>query len=317
MDKFFLVEYNIIMGKNNKISLIKQVLYSIFIGLIGCLGVIFTVLYVNTFNDGFWFNYSEIIVAICVSFISVLTVLSITFLKHKKVLIYKLFFLIVVCICVVIFLLYLLKITGFLNRFNTVEKFRNYIQSFGNYAVILFVLIQFLQVVVLPIPAFITVGAGVLLFGPFRGGLYSSIGIIFGSIVAFYIGRIFGFKVAKWLVGQDNLKKGLKAIKGKDRLILTFMFLFPFFPDDILCFVAGITTISPLFFIIMIIVTRLISVFASSYSMNNSIIPYNTWWGVAIWISFFLFTFFVMILIYKKGDKIEKRFFSYKKKLNK
>ena len=33
-------------------------------------------------------------------------------------------------------------------------------------AVILFILIQFLQVVVLPIPAFITVGAGVLLFGP-------------------------------------------------------------------------------------------------------------------------------------------------------
>jgi hypothetical protein len=27
--------------------------------------LVFTVLYVNTFNDGFWFEYSEIIVAIC------------------------------------------------------------------------------------------------------------------------------------------------------------------------------------------------------------------------------------------------------------
>jgi len=305
------------MGKNKKMSMVKQVLFSIFIGLMGCFAVVFTVLYVNTFSDGFWFDYSEIIVAVCVSIISILTVLSITFLKYKKDVVYKLFFLLIISIFLVIISLYLLKITGFLSRFNTIEKFRKYIQSFGNYAVILFVVIQFLQVVVLPIPAFITVGAGVLLFGPLRGAFYSSIGIIVGSIVAFYIGRIFGFKVAKWLVGEDSLRKGLKTIKGKDKLILTFMFLFPFFPDDILCFVAGITTISPLFFVVMIIITRLISVFVSSFSMNNSIIPYNTWWGIVIWILFFLFTFFVMVLIYKKGDKIEKMFFRNGKKHSK
>lgn len=305
------------MGKNKKMSMVKQVLYSIFIGLMGCFAVVFTVLYVNTFSDGFWFDYSEIIVAVCVSLISILTVLSITFLKYKKDVVYKLFFLLVISIFLVIISLYLLKITGFLNRFNTVEKFRKYIQSFGNYAVILFVVIQFLQVVVLPIPAFITVGAGVLLFGPLKGAFYSSIGIIFGSIVAFYIGRIFGFKVAKWLVGEDSLRKGLKTIKGKDKLILTFMFLFPFFPDDILCFVAGVTTISPLFFVVMIIITRLISVFVSSFSINNSIIPYDTWWGIVLWVLFFLLTFLIMVLIYKKGDKVEKMFFGNNKKHSK
>ena len=205
-----------------------------------------------------------------------------------------------------------LKITGFLDRIDSVEDFRQYISSFGNLAVIIFVVLQFMQVVVLPIPAFITVGAGVLLFGPLRGGFLSCIGIISGSIVAYYIGRIFGYKVVKWLVGEQSLNKGLKMVAGKDKLILTLAFLFPFFPDDMLCFVAGITTISPLFFIVMIFVTRIISVFASSFSMNNNIIPYDTWWGILLWILFFVLTIFIFYIVWKKGDVIEKKIFGKK-----
>ena len=201
--------------------------------------------------------------------------------------------------------LYFLSVSGFLDRINSVDEFRRYIQSFGPYAVILFVVLQFLQVVILPIPSFITVGAGVLLFGPFLGSIYSSIGIIIGSIVAYYIGRIFGVKVVKWLVGEQALNKALKMIKGKDKVVLIFMFLFPFFPDDVLCFIAGITTIMPSYFIPMIIVVRLITVFISSYSMNNSIIPYNTWWGIVLWIIFIILTIVATILICKYGDKIQ------------
>jgi uncharacterized membrane protein YdjX (TVP38/TMEM64 family) len=210
-----------------------------------------------------------------------------------------------------------LKISGFLDRINSVEDFREYISSFGNYAVILFILIQFLQVIVLPIPSFITVGAGVLLFGALYGAIFSAIGIILGSVVAFIIGRFFGFKVAKWLVGEESLQKGLKSIRGKDKLILTFMFLFPFFPDDVLCFVAGITTVSATYFIIMICIVRVVTVFASSYSMNNSIIPYNTWWGILLWIVFFAATIVLTIIIYKYGEKIEKAIFKKRKKQRK
>ncbi len=302
------------MNKSKKLSLLKEILCDVFIGLVGCLGVIFTVLYVDTFESGVWYSYSNVIIAVSVSIISVLTVLAIVFLNGNKTFVYKLFLLVIVCLALVMISLYFLKTSGFLSKIDSVDKFREYINSYGNYAIFLFLLIQFLQVVVLPIPAFITVGAGVLLFGALKGAILSSIGIILGSIVAFLIGRIFGFKVAKWLVGEDNLNKGLKAIKGKDKVILTFMFIFPFFPDDILCFVAGITTMSTTFFIVMIIITRIISIFASSYSMNNSIIPYNTWWGILLWIIFIAVTLFLMVMLYKKGDKIEKLFSKKKNK---
>ena len=302
------------MRKIKKLSLLKEILCDVFIGLVGCLAVIFTVLYVDTFENGVWYSYSSVITAVTVSIISILTVLAIVFLNGNKTFIYKLFLLVIVCLAIIMISLYFLKVSGFLNKIDSVEKFREYINSYGNYAVFLFVLIQFLQVVVLPIPAFITVGAGVLLFGPLKGSILSCVGIILGSIVAFFIGRVFGFKVAKWLVGEESLNKGLNVIKGKDKVILTFMFLFPFFPDDILCFVSGITTMSTTFFIVMIFITRIISIFASSYSMNNSIIPYDTWWGILIWIIFISLTLFLMTLLYKKGDKIESYF---KKRKNK
>ena len=281
------------------------------VSLLGCAGIVFAVLYIETFSNGFVAEYSTFLITVSSAIITVLTMLAIMFIGKTSGILHKLFFITVFLIASVLAALYILKISGFLDKIDSVEDLRSYISSYGSYAALAFILIQFLQVVVLPIPAFITVGSGVLLFGPLYGAIYSCTGIILGSLVAFFIGRLFGVKVARWLVGQENLEKGLKTIKGKDKIVLTFMFLFPFFPDDILCFVAGITTVSPLFFVIMIFITRIISVFASSYSMNNSIIPYDTWWGILLWIIFFIITILLTVLIYKKGDKIEKQFSNF------
>lgn len=302
------------MRKCKNLAIIKEILYISLISLFGCAGIVFSVLYIDTFQSGFWYDNSNVLTAVSVSIISVLTVLSITFLSHTKKFIYKLFFLLVMLLFLLVCALYFIKITGFLDRIDSVDDFRQYVSSFGAYASVLFVIIQFLQVVVLPIPAFITVGAGVLLFGPLIGAILSCVGIILGSLVAFSIGRIFGIKVARWLVGEDNLRSWLKKIKGKDKVVLTFMFLFPFFPDDVLCFVCGITSMSSVFFTVMIFIVRIITVFISSYSMNNSIIPYDTWWGIALWIVFFALTILLTVFIYKKGDKIEKIFFNKRKK---
>ncbi len=301
------------MEKNNA-SILKEVLNIIAIFLLGCAGIVFATLYVDTFDEGFFAEYSAVIISLSVAVISVLTVLTLIFLRINKKFVYKILYVSVILIACVAFLLYLLKITGFFDKIDGVEAFRKYIESFGNFAIIMFILLQFLQVVVLPIPSFITVGAGVLLFGPFRGSVYSCIGIICGSLAAFFIGRVFGYKVASWLVGKEDLDKALKSVKGKDKAVLTFMFIFPFFPDDLLCFVAGITSMSTLYFTVMIFITRIVSVFVSSYSMNNSIIPFNTWWGLLLWGVVIAATIVLTVLVYKKGDKVQK-FFAKKRKI--
>ncbi len=302
-------------------TLLKEILNFILIFLLGSAGVIFTVLFLDTFKDGFLYDYKGIVEAFAIGLITICTVLTYIFREIRKDFIYKCCYLVIVFIAIALIGLYLLSVFGFWDKITSVEEFREYIESFGGAAVFIFITIQFAQVVVLPIPSFITVGASVLCFGPFRGAVYSFIGSFIGSVVAFGIGRIFGYKVASWLVGQDNLDKTVQSVKGKDRAVLTFMFLFPFFPDDILCFVAGLSSMSWVFFIVMIFITRVISIFTATFSMNNSIIPYDTWWGLLLWGAVLAVTVFMTVWIYKKGDKIEAffqgKFLSKNKRKNK
>lgn len=288
-----------------KILLIKKGLNILFFIFVGVVGIVFTILYVDTFNYEFLLKNSVTINAITVFVFSLLTILSIVFFNNNKEFVYKLFLCIIILITISVVSLFFIKKTGFFDRIKSVDDFREYISSFGSWTVVVFIACQFLQVVVLPIPSFITIGAGVLLFGPFLGATFSCIGIIAGSILAFFIGRIFGYNIVKWLIGEKALDKALEYIEGKDKVVLTFMFLFPFFPDDVLCFVAGITKMSSAFFVGMIVIVRIICIFLSSYSLNNSLIPYDTWWGILLWVLFLAVTIFLAIILYKKTVKIK------------
>ena len=293
---------------NKRNDLFNKIFNVTALSLLGLAIIVFGELYLNTFSHGFFYENKLLLSILLVAVASIVTIFAIIFFYLNKKVVYKLLFITSVLLFAFVLLFYILKITGFLDKVDSIDDLRDYVSSFGNFAVIIFILLQFLQVVLLPIPSFITVGAGVLLFGPLKCAIFSCIGIILGSIVSYFIGRVFGYRVAKWLVGENELKRGLQIVKGKDKVVLTFMFLFPLFPDDVLCFVAGITTISPTFFIIMIFITRIISIFASCYSINNSIIPYNTWWGILIWCALFAVAIITMFFVYKNGEKLENLF---------
>lgn len=308
--------------KKEKIEILKTVLSCSVIVVLGAAAIVFGLLYMNLTNISFLERHTSLIEALFIIIIGLITIISVVCQLSDKKFVYRLTFLTLILMTAALAVLYVMQITGLWDKIDSVEDLRNYVSGFGGYAVFIFIAIQFLQVVVLPIPGFITVSVGVLLFGAFRGSVYSVIGIVSASIVAFFIGRVFGYKVAGWLVGKENLDKGLELVKGKDKVILTFMFLFPFFPDDVLCFVAGLSSMSVPYYIVMITITRIINIVVSAYSVNGSIIPYNTWWGILLWIAVFILVAALCYAIYKHGDKIEnffkskfsKRKNNYKKK---
>lgn len=224
----------------------------------------------------------------------------------------------IICLDVFSFVFFIISATGIISKLTSIEALRDYIASFGATAVLIFILFQFLQVVILPIPGSVSVGVGVALFGPLRCSVFSFIGIFSGSVVAFAIGRIIGYKAVCWIVGKEDLDKWLKKLKGKDYLLLSIMFLLPLFPDDILCFVAGLSSITWLYFIIMIVITRAISVLTTSFSLQ--LIPFNTWWGIMIWIILAAAVIVSFWLVWKYSDKIDgfiKRKFKIKNKKRK
>ena len=81
------------------------------------------------------------------------------------------------------------------------------------------------------------------------------------------------------------------------------MFLLPMFPDDVLCFVAGLSSMTWGYFIIMIIVTRIIAVVSTAYSVG--FIPFNTWWGILIWLALLALVILAFWLVCKYSDKID------------
>lgn len=292
---------------NKKVnSYVSYVLIIAAVAISGIFGIVFFSLFVKTIESGFIFENSTLLLYVVGIILTLCTVLSVAFLFTKYQVISKTFILTTVLICLAAIGLYFLGKSGFFNKITSVEAFRTYIESFGTYAPVCFITVQFLQVVVLPIPSFITVAAGVLMFGAFYGAIYSCIGIIAGTYVAYFLGRWLGYKTVRWLVGEDTLKKWLTYTADKDKWVFTLMFFFPFFPDDLLCFIAGIVKLDTKFFIIMTLIARIVSIFTSSYSLNNNLIPYDTWWGICIWILLFILTLWFVWLISKRLHKTQK-----------
>lgn len=248
-------------------------------------------------------EHRTLLVSLVMGLMFIVMLCSLIFYIFEFKSLYRLAICLIVCLLILSGIFFAVCATGFIKDMTSIEALREYIESSGNWAVWVFILFQFLQVVILPIPSTVTVMAGVALFGPLKCSLFSFIGIFIGSVLAFGIGRWLGYKVVSWIVGKEDLDKWLKKIKGKDYLILSIMFLLPLFPDDVLCFIAGLSSMTWGYFLVMIFVTRALSITLSAYSFDT--IPFTTWWGILCWALIISAVVALFWLVCKYSDKID------------
>ncbi len=116
-----------------------------------------------------------------------------------------------------------------------------FITSFYPYDVIVFIAMQFLQVVFAPIPGDVTGLIGGYLYGPFWGTLYSTIGLTAGSWLAFMLGRFFGLPFVEKTVRPETLQRYDYLLEHKGALVSFILFLIPGFPKDYLCYILGLS----------------------------------------------------------------------------
>lgn len=288
----------------------KEGLLPVLLFILSSLATVFlTVFCMSRFRSGFLYEHAATITSAAVGIELIYIAAALVFLLRRCKTVFKFMLTGLVLAALLLLILLVLQLTGLWERIDSVEGLRELIASTGAWGPIVFILLQALQVFLLPLPGVLTVGAGVLMFGEWQCCIYSYIGILAGSIVAFGIGRMVGYRAAAWLVGRETLDTWLQKVKGKDKSILTVMFILPIFPDDLLCFVSGLSTMSWKFFIVMQLIARAISVAMTSFSLGGKIIPYNTWWGILLWALIAAAIIAVFIVIYKKGEKIERWFF--------
>lgn len=147
---------------------------------------------------------------------------------------------IVLIITVVVVIIYWDAIISF---FQNPEQIKEAVKQAGPWGPIVFIAVQFLQILIAPIPGQ-TVGflAGAL-FGPWLGLLYSMIGAILGFTTVFILAKLLGRPFVERFVKKEDLQKFDKLTKNAGPLVLFLIFLLPGFPDDAICYLAGLSSL--------------------------------------------------------------------------
>lgn len=149
------------------------------------------------------------------------------------------------------------------NFFAVGGTFQAYLVKLGILAPCLFILIQIVQVVYPVIPGGLTCVLGHVVFGPFLGFIYNTVGIFIGSLISFMLARKYGAQFAKIFVSDDTYNKYIPCLdKGKYfERFLAAAFILPGFPDYFLCMVAGLGKMSLLKFTAIFLLAKPVTLY--------------------------------------------------------
>ncbi len=129
-------------------------------------------------------------------------------------------------------------------------RIENFLRSLGPWGPVGLIIIQALQVFLFPIPGFFGMLGG-FLFGFAPGLLYSQIGTVFGSMIAFFLAKTFGRPLVKRFVNRDKLDQLDTLARDKGKLFFLIYYLVPYVPKDAMCYVAGLTPLSYLAYLMI------------------------------------------------------------------
>ncbi|RXK47988.1 TVP38/TMEM64 family protein [Halorientalis pallida] len=130
------------------------------------------------------------------------------------------------------------------------------LRSYGPFTPVVFATVQAVQVVVAPVPGQILAGVAGYLFGTLPGTLYTIVGVVIGSAVVFGASRLYGRPYVERVLTEDTLDRWDRFLDRTGVPGLFVLFLLPTFPDDILCFVAGLSEIDPPTFLALVLFGR-------------------------------------------------------------
>ncbi|WP_439026565.1 TVP38/TMEM64 family protein [Haloarchaeobius sp. DT45] len=140
---------------------------------------------------------------------------------------------------------------------------------FEQWAPVVFVAIQTAQVILAPVPGQTLGGVGGFLFGWVAGTTYSILGVALGSYLVFRFARAYGRPAVEDWVTDDVLDGFDDFVDDHGEAGLFLAFLFPAFPDDALCFVAGLSPVSGRRFLALVVLGRLPSFVAVAYAGDS------------------------------------------------
>ena len=196
--------------------------------------------------------------------------------------------------------LWALYATGFFQAAGSPEAMGEYIARCAPWSHLAYFGIQLASVIVAPIPSNITAAAGAWLFGLWPAFLLTWGAVVLGSALVFTLARVLGQEFAGQFVGEKLSDKYLDLLRRKRDVFLALAFLFPFFPDDLLCILAGLTDISFKRFLLLVVAARPWGLLVAC--MVGSATVAIPWWGMGL---LGIGGLALFLLALKYGDRLE------------
>ena len=141
------------------------------------------------------------------------------------------------------------------------------------------------------------------LFGPVIGFIVSAIGCFLSSMLMFFIGDKLGEPFVDWLIGKDLRIKTQERVSGRATVLVPFMLACPFFPDDAICMVSGLTKMKYWYFAICALLCRTIGVGVTAF-LGGNFLDYASL-SILDWFLFIHIVLIDVILIWKLSTKVE------------
>lgn len=148
------------------------------------------------------------------------------------------------------------------------DRLSAFLKKSGVMAPILFIMIQAVQVVIPILPGSIGCAFGVMFFGTVWGFVYNYVGICIGSVWAFLVAKHYGILFVRNVTGEKFCQKYERFLAKKktfERMFALLIFL-PVAPDDFLCYLAGVSSMTLRKFTVIILLGKPFAIFL--YSMG-------------------------------------------------
>ncbi len=221
---------------------------------------------------------------------------------NKTQIIWGIVLLLIIAAAVVLYIIG--KNNGWFAVFESRETMKAYISSFNGWAPVVYFGLQFMQVIISPIPGNLTTLMGGILFGFWQGFLISLIAVVLGSLCAFLLGKAFGRPLVERILGKNVVDKYFSTVSSRQLIVLILLFLLPVFPDDMLCLIAGITAMRFRTFALVMVLTRPWGLLVSALLGAGMISVTIPLW---IWIVFGVACLALLFFAIKYAPQIEER----------
>ena len=152
----------------------------------------------------------------------------------------------------------------FILQFRSFDEVVAFLRQYKSLSVPVYLGAELLQILISILPGQVFQFAAGYLFGFIPGLIYTAIGAVMGTIVTFCLARVLGTDAVHLMLGKERTDHFIRLLNSRKAYLITFLiYLIPGVPKDTVCYIAGVSEMKMIPFVIISVVGRMPAMAAS------------------------------------------------------